>query len=52
MQFGTAVGATMARGFNRSTKSSEEESTAFVKFMLVLTCLYILHTITQILKQK
>ena len=52
MQFGTAVGATMTRGFNRSTKSSEEESTAFVKFMLVLTCLYILHTITQILKQK
>ena len=54
MQFGAAVGATMARGSNSSTRSSSnsEEPTAFAKFMLVLTCLYILHTITQILKQK
>ena len=52
IQFGAAVGATMARGSNRSTKSSNEEPPAFVKFMLVLTCLYIIHTITQILKQK
>jgi len=52
MQFGTAVGAAMARGSNRSTSNNEEEPTAFVKFMLVFMCLYILHTINQILKQK
>ena len=49
---GRRVGESLARGSNSSTSSNSEEPTAFAKFMLVLTCLYILHTINQILKQK
>jgi hypothetical protein len=55
---GRRVGAAMARGTSSSGGSSSsrndnnEEPTAFVKFMLVFTCLYIIHTINQILKQK
>jgi len=49
---GRSFGAAMARGGSSSSRSSEEEPTAFGKFMLVFMCLYILHTINQILKQK
>jgi hypothetical protein len=50
---GRSFGAAMARGTSSSSRSdNNEEPTAFVKFMLVFTCLYIIHTINQILKQK
>jgi hypothetical protein len=49
---GRSFGAAMARGTSNSSRSSEEEPTAFVKFMLVFMCLYIIHTIPRALQEK
>ena len=51
---GRRVGESLARGTggSSSSRSSEEEPSAFAKFILVFMCLYILHTITRALKEK